>query len=141
MLNSLFGHSSFRLFEEIQTGALGLFHDSVDVMFDSKDYTSKFNIFDFQGFACTDHLLIEGLLRELPCSILFIQLTDIDYIDNTLSKISENVRMKYAKNIFILQRLEDPSKIRKVIKNFGTIFGEEFDEETQIFDFGNITAQ
>jgi len=35
LLNSIFGVASYRLFEEIQTGALGLFHDSVDIMFDS----------------------------------------------------------------------------------------------------------
>lgn len=62
MLNSLFGIK----FDTIEEEALGLFHNSVDVMFDSKEFPSGFNIYDFQGLASSDYKLIVGLLSRMP---------------------------------------------------------------------------
>lgn len=68
MLNSIYGIQ----FEVLQRGAIGLFHHSVDVMFDSKEFPSGFNIFDFHGFANKDVNLIEGLLRAVPYSLIIL---------------------------------------------------------------------
>jgi len=49
-----------------------MFHDSVDVFFDSKEFPTGFNIFDFNGVSNEDPETIELLLKTLPCSILLI---------------------------------------------------------------------
>ena len=41
-------------FERVELGSGGMFHDSVDVMFDSKEFPLGFNIFDFNGISNLD---------------------------------------------------------------------------------------
>ena len=41
-------------FERVELGSSGMFHDSVDVMFNSKEYPLGFNIFDFNGISNLD---------------------------------------------------------------------------------------
>ena len=67
-LNSIFGIN----FEVLSTGSIGLLHDSVEIMFDSKEFPSGFNIFDFQGYANNDDILLEGLLQTLPYSLILL---------------------------------------------------------------------
>ena len=51
----------------MEEGAAGLFYDSVDALFHSKDFPMEFNVFDFQGeFVNKDYKLIGDLLTYMP---------------------------------------------------------------------------
>ena len=59
-------------FERVEKGSGGMFHDSVDVILDSKEYPLGFNIFDFNGISNLDAKTIELLLKTLPNSLLLV---------------------------------------------------------------------
>ena len=70
-----------------------MFHDSVDALFSCKEMPFGFNVLDFQGsFANRDYLMLEKLLRHLPMSYLFIQVSDTEYIPNVLMKVDQGLR-------------------------------------------------
>jgi len=64
-----------------------MFHDSVDLFLNSKEFPIGFNIYDFNGVANEDYKTIELLLKTLPKSVLLIQIEDSTYISEILSKI------------------------------------------------------
>lgn len=69
MINDIFGLN----FEVVQEGSAGIFHDSVDALFSSKDIPLGFNVLDFQGtMANRDYKLIESLLSHIPQSFVFL---------------------------------------------------------------------
>ena len=69
MLNDIFGLG----FEVLDKSSAGLFHDSVDALFSSKDIPLGFNVLDFQGtVANRDYKLIESLLSHIPQSYVLL---------------------------------------------------------------------
>ena len=64
-----------------------MFHDSVDVMLDSKEFPLGFNIFDFNGISNLDPLTIELLIKSIPNSLILVQVSSKIYIENFLSLI------------------------------------------------------
>ena len=69
MINDIFGLK----FEVVEEGSAGIFHDSVDALFSSKDIPLGFNVLDFQGtVANRDYKLIESLLSHIPQSFVFL---------------------------------------------------------------------
>ena len=54
-----------------------MFHDSVDLIFHSKDVPMKFNAFDFhERLANHDWELIRVMLKWLPNCFIFVQVTE-----------------------------------------------------------------
>ena len=69
MINDIFGLK----FEVVEEGSAGIFHDSVDALFSSKDIPLGFNVLDFQGtVANRDYKLIESLLSHIPQSFVLL---------------------------------------------------------------------
>ncbi len=69
----------------MKENSAGLFHDSVDALFDSKDLPIEFNVFDFQGkFANEDYKFIGDLLIHMPQNYLLVQVTKPSYIYDVL---------------------------------------------------------
>ena len=69
MINDIFGLK----FEVVEEGSAGIFHDSVDALFSSKDIPLGFNVLDFQGtVANRDYKLIESLLSHIPQSFVLM---------------------------------------------------------------------
>ena len=66
-------------FEQRNRNSPGMYHDSVDVIFHSKEVPMKFNAFDFhERLANRDWHLIRTMLECLPNCFLFVQVTDKD---------------------------------------------------------------
>ena len=87
-LNNVFGLD----FEVIQENAIGLFHDSVDCIFNSKSIPIGLNIFDFQGYANLDLSLITNLLEKMPRSLLFLQVSSVDYLETIVGSFTSELR-------------------------------------------------
>ena len=68
LLNTLFNVK----FETLAKEAPGLFHDSVDIIFASKEFPTGFNVIDFNGQANDDYQMIELLLTILPRTVLLV---------------------------------------------------------------------
>ena len=80
----------------LEDESAGLFHDSVDVVFDSKDIPMGLNLFDFQGrFANYDMSFIDKILTHLPNTFLLVQVSDVSYMEE-LNKLPEATRRKFA---------------------------------------------
>jgi hypothetical protein len=68
----------------------GLYHDSVDALFHSRDLPIGFNVFDFQGkFANKDYKLIGDLMTHMPSNYLLVQVTEPSYVTDVLSNLDE----------------------------------------------------
>lgn len=60
-------------FEVNNNKSIGLYHDAVDIIFESKNIPMGFNVLDFQGrLANRDFELIRVLLKCLPNTSLLI---------------------------------------------------------------------
>lgn len=77
-LNEMFAVS----FEFLDPKACGLWHDSVDVIFDSKEIPLGFNVFDFHGkMANYDFQMIKDLFEWLPNTYLLVQVIEAEYLE------------------------------------------------------------
>ena len=85
MLNDIFG----LFFEVLEKESAGLFHDSVDAVFTSKEIPLGFNILDFQGLVANkDYTMVESLLENIPQSYILVQINHENYLTDMLKKIS-----------------------------------------------------
>ena len=51
LLNTIFDVRFEVIHKAVKEKSAGLFHDSVDALFNSKEFPSRMNLFDFQGYA------------------------------------------------------------------------------------------
>ena len=116
ILNHLFGVQ----FERLQDDAVGLFHNSVEMLFHSKSFACGFNVVDLQGCASEDHLLLELLLDHLPNALLLVQLVDVSYIKDVLGKLPEKLRCSLKERTFILGRFEKETQTTAARMNFSS---------------------
>ena len=130
-------HKSFFLnkminaqFEVIEKESAGLFHDSVDALFSSKDNPIGFNVFDFQGkFANEDYILIQDLLTHMPSNYLLVQVTELSYITNVLSKLNEKTRKSFSRRVLVITKSDDYGMVDDMKEELREIFFEDFDDE------------
>ena len=115
----------------MKEGAAGLFHDSVDALFHSKDNPIGFNVFDFQGeFANKDYKLIGDLLNYMPTVYLLVQVTEPSYITDVLAKLDKNIRKRFAKRVLVIIKNTDRKQALNIRKALCKIFIEDFDENS-----------
>ena len=97
-------------------GVSGLFHDSVDALFTSKDMPIDFNILDFQGtVANKDYTMIESLLSHIPMSYLLVQVSDEKYLPEVLMKVSTDLLAKLKdRTIIVIKNMK--VKDKKLLK-------------------------
>ena len=99
LLNDIFGVE----FEVMNDGNCGLFHDSVDALFTSKDMPLEFNILDFQGTVSNkDYLMIEALMSKIPMTYLLLQVSDEKYLPEVFMQIHEGIRAKFANRTIVV---------------------------------------
>ena len=132
-LNDMIGAS----FEVIEDGSACLFHDSVDVLFHSKDLPIGFNVFDFQGeFANKDYKLIGDLLTYMPSTYLLVQVNDPSYITNVLGMLNEEIRNSFGKRVLVITKSTDNKQMLKIKMALRKVF-KDFEVKTQLKDLGN----
>ena len=54
--------------------------------------------------------MIELLLKTLPKAVLFVQSNSIDYIQNCLERIDEEVREKFSQQIIYIDKSAEPDE-------------------------------
>ena len=78
-------------FETIDNAAVGLWHDSIDVLFHCDELPMEFNLFDFHGkFANYDFTLIKRLFKQLPNTYILVQVINVDYLNRLKASFEED---------------------------------------------------
>ena len=121
----------------MKEGAAGLFHDSVDALFHSKDNPIGFNVFDFQGeFANKDYKLIGDLFTYMPTTYLLVQVNDPSYITGVLGMLYEVIRNSFGKRVLVITKNTDNKQMLKIKMALRKVF-KDFEVKTQLKDLGN----
>lgn len=143
-------------FEVIHEGSKSqnacLFHDSIDAIFDSKDFPIGFNVFDLQGYACEDFFLIEKLLKNMPDVFIMVFVRTHDWFKKLAECLKEDPETKalfISKLLVVAQYTDKREKIRSenIMKNdFGHLLNDkktinciEIDNSIRIEMGSNIT--
>ena len=66
--------------------------------------------------------MIELMLTHLPQTYLFIQITSIEYIDNVLKNLSDQVRTSFIDRVFIVTKSADKWNAIKIKKSIRECF-------------------
>ena len=110
-------------FEVIEEKSIGLFHDSVDALFNSKDMPIGFNVFDFQGrLANEDWELISKMLENMPSAYLFLQISENAYFKQLTSKLDKGLLKKFSNRVFVVTKNKDDRKSLLIKKTVRTAF-------------------
>ncbi len=108
-------------FEVIHEGSKSqnacLFHDSIDAIFDSKDFPIGFNVFDLQGYACEDFFLIEKLLKNMPDVFIMVFVRTHDWFKKLAEFWKDDPETKdlFVKKLLVVaQYIGDQGKREKI---------------------------
>ena len=65
----------------------------------------------------------------MPSNYLLVQVTELSYITNVLSKLNEKTRKSFSSRVLVITKSADDGMVDDMKEELREIFGEDFNDE------------
>ena len=65
----------------------------------------------------------------MPSNYLLVQVTELSYITNVLSKLNEKTRKSFSRRMLVITKSDDDGMVDDMKEELREIFGEDFNDE------------